>query len=481
MQQTLVIKTRIAEQHNTAWLPRTQSFSKFGMSGISKNSTRSDLRLLGVLYGGLFDRQSDLSNSTSFLDVSPTCPTGNCTFPRFTSLAICSRCENKTAAVDTACEHTIVGNPPREKVEVCVSTFRKKSNKKQPPFIQQVLPENLDEDDTDINLRRTVSCISTKANFTNYNGDILTIHAITGETKANGRMPVEATTCTLYFCTNQYEASVIHGKLQETITRSEQLQTPRLTSSFPDFHAYYTWQDSQGLDFMISRKALKNLSKWLEKFLTFSDNDRVKRIFHLKSVAGVNQGSSSKGGNRTAVIDPTQPNSTIIKSENALPAEEGMISLFITEAADQIISSIARGLSTYIRSCNKQDQKNPADVGGGGGAVQKQRSKSMVGPVQGVAHTLEVFVAVRWAWLAFPGAHLVLTWSFFVMVVIYSTKNNVSVWKSSPLALLYHGLSDDVVQELRHETEVNKMERTARDIHVQLKDSGSGLHLDRSG
>lgn len=45
-----------------------------------------------MIYNGLFAPHSSFQ-------VVPNCPTGNCTFPFFTSLAFCNKCENATNLV----------------------------------------------------------------------------------------------------------------------------------------------------------------------------------------------------------------------------------------------------------------------------------------------------------------------------------------------------------------------------------------------
>lgn len=68
-------------------------------------------------------------------------------------------------------------------------------------------------------------------------------------------------------------------------------------------------------------------------------------------------------------------------------------------------------------------------------------------PVVGVAKEEKTCIAVRWPWLAFPTCLVLLTLAFFVVLVITTRPTDLrpAIWKSSPLALLYHGLSDHPV------------------------------------
>jgi hypothetical protein len=60
----------------------------------------------------------------------------------------------------------------------------------------------------------------------------------------------------------------------------------------------------------------------------------------------------------------------------------------------------------------------------------------------GEAKEAKTCIAVRWPFLAYPAALAVLTLIFFLAMVLVtrSTGHRPWVWKSSPLALLYHGL-----------------------------------------
>lgn len=57
----------------------------------------------------------------------------------------------------------------------------------------------------------------------------------------------------------------------------------------------------------------------------------------------------------------------------------------------------------------------------------------------GTAYTTSTCITVRWAWLSLPCSLLAVTIGFFVMVILKS-KDSQKTWKSSPLALLFHGL-----------------------------------------
>ena len=64
-------------------------------------------------------------------------------------------------------------------------------------------------------------------------------------------------------------------------------------------------------------------------------------------------------------------------------------------------------------------------------------------PARGVARQDKPCIAVRWAWLTYPASLVLLTLWFFTWVALEprTAGNRPAIWKSSPLALLYHGFA----------------------------------------
>jgi hypothetical protein len=54
---------------------------------------------MGALYSGLFSADSGKNLS----DVTPSCPTSNCQYPVFQSLALCCTCRNATSTIKSNC------------------------------------------------------------------------------------------------------------------------------------------------------------------------------------------------------------------------------------------------------------------------------------------------------------------------------------------------------------------------------------------
>jgi hypothetical protein len=100
-----------------------------------------------------------------------------------------------------------------------------------------------------------------------------------------------------------------------------------------------------------------------------------------------------------------------------------------------------------------------------------------VEPAMGTANELHVYVDIRWEWLIFTGAILVLTICFFVLVVFQSAKDEVVVWKESPLALLFHGLQLKEERDQSGPMDLAGMESKAKKVRVRLRNGDFGVKL----
>lgn len=96
-------------------------------------------------------------------------------------------------------------------------------------------------------------------------------------------------------------------------------------------------------------------------------------------------------------------------------------------------------------------------------------------PALAIAMQNKTCIAVRWPWLAFPAALVLLTLLFFALMITETRPgaSRPAIWKSSPLALLYHGLqrSEGGSLDLRGEGNVHDvegMQRFARTVTVKL-------------
>lgn len=96
-------------------------------------------------------------------------------------------------------------------------------------------------------------------------------------------------------------------------------------------------------------------------------------------------------------------------------------------------------------------------------------------PALGKVFQSTTCVSVRWGYFALPAAIVASTLVFLVAMIVQTTSRaNGRDWKSSPLALLFHGLDPSLRSQLSFVERLDEMERTAKQLGVQLKRTEKG-------
>lgn len=88
-------------------------------------------------------------------------------------------------------------------------------------------------------------------------------------------------------------------------------------------------------------------------------------------------------------------------------------------------------------------------------------------PLVGIGYSEEVYIRVRWPWLILPAALVLSTMALLILVMVKSSSSRVVLWKSSLLALMFHGpgLTDEDHISLH---KVTQMETRAKQIQVEM-------------
>ena len=103
-------------------------------------------------------------------------------------------------------------------------------------------------------------------------------------------------------------------------------------------------------------------------------------------------------------------------------------------------------------------------------------------PAQGLVSQDQTCLGVRWPWLAFPSTLVLLTLAFFIALLIESRPRalkSAPIWKSTPLALLFHGL-ELLDRRQMDGDDVDGMETLAREITIRFDTTDDGLKLVES-
>lgn len=91
----------------------------------------------------------------------------------------------------------------------------------------------------------------------------------------------------------------------------------------------------------------------------------------------------------------------------------------------------------------------------------------------GTALGLQTCIRVQWAWLSLPSALIVLALAFLVATIL-KTRSWQMTWKSSALALLFHGLDATSREQYGAMVDLPAMKDAAEEVHAKLTMRESG-------
>jgi hypothetical protein len=198
VQQSIIVRNRMVESKQEVTLPRSQYFVNF--SNIDQLGYPPTTTTIGALYSGLFSTSA--KSSGQFSDTMQFCPTGNCNFPVFQSLAVCSSCNSISYAVEKTCfTQYLWTGPERERVNACQFSVPNRSQTNQTLQAVPGMDGECLEDHT-IAVRSDLPLVKAAL----YGEFMLSVTILKGSIKRDGSTPVSASQCTLYCRINAYEA-----------------------------------------------------------------------------------------------------------------------------------------------------------------------------------------------------------------------------------------------------------------------------------
>lgn len=140
------------------------------------------------------------------------------------------------------------------------------------------------------------------------------------------------------------------------------------------------------------------------------------------------------------------------------------------EHINRTFADIADSVTTYIRQNAKL-----SNVG------SRLLRTAVIAPATGRAFRVDTCISVRWVYIAVPTTLSLLTLVFFVAMLIETTRQHkCHGWKSSSLAMLFHGL-DPETKGAQGETEtVGEMETVANQVQVRFRKMERGWGLSQT-
>jgi hypothetical protein len=277
---------------------------------------------------------------------------------------------------------------------------------------------------------------------------------------------VFAAECGLYPCISSYKTNITGGSLREDLMKTETLPAVKQTTTpwYPNFPGPACFgmlqpsclTETQRRNLSSHEISISNTSNWIpfcnaaiygispDCYFELSQRSYYMLAGYFSSTLGSISGSSSQIFNGTVIaINTTDSWSTVSGSaflQNLYQSGNITLASFSTQ-----FNRMAGSMTAFMRQ------------NGAPGTAQFARGKVL---------KTTTCVKVRWGWIALP-AVLALFTSIFLIATMYIS-NNGFVWKTSSLAVLFHGLTlgkDDLNSDLNSNS---AMEQTAKNTEAIL-------------
>lgn len=428
----------------------------------SSFSSQPDMGMSAAVFNG-FDNPSVAAKSIP----SVSCSSGNCTWPLFTSLAVCSTCNDVTAHINKS---RVRGAPHGN---TNVQSFDGEFTSYSLPGINIANFDGKistsDQASTNMGFLDMAMAAIAKSNHSatltfqdslNMITSVIVMRAdnsyINGTTIWE-ETPVTATECALYLCTKLYSSSVVQGKVMEVVIDSwsrrnmdsfQTKETPGFANLTDTISKAWAAQEGYPLVFRDGDLYREDLQLYMtrEDVAQYSFAEPLPLQFNI---------SQSAITSTVLWIESFFTTSVLKYGANGLFSGQPPVvqSLGASKDLNATFSSVSQSMTNWVR--NSAGTPQP-------GTMQ-----------QWVIHT-----RVRWGFMAGPFV-AILSGSLFTILSIFNTRRlRLPSWKSDALATMVYGLDDEQREGLRLADETGNLKKAAKQLSVQLEETEKGAHLE---
>ncbi|KAK3339719.1 hypothetical protein B0T25DRAFT_466605 [Lasiosphaeria hispida] len=450
-QQAVTYPVFEAESHgpgDKAEINRATTFSAYDGSTIVLAAYDS-VREQQAIFSGAFQAPAD-----EIPPASPICSSGECYWPPYGSMAICGGVANLTSLGNSTLIQSL-NNMTEKRLSVLFNTARDTSEAlgygdiyfQIVPQVYPIIIGILDKPTNAFNA--SVTSLMASDSFIAYTDELL-----------NNSLPFDTAKLkylevAFWWCTKTFETNVTAGKAttHELSTRSE-LEQPLDTALNQPWNADYYLCYTQGT-------------------CNASYGDRVASL------------ASPPG---------SEPEEYTVHlwtglSASALLATSMFDSVFMDRTRGNVASNgagIAQAfglsiLGDFLTTSSPEPAKQMGNVRRLVGNVAKSTTNLLnktdaSAIVIGTVKTPQVFVEIRWEWMAMVAAQLVLTLLFLGMTVVTTHRAQMQVIKCSSLAMLC-ALDRNTRDHIGGINDLEGLKRKAKCLAVRLQRGGSGIAL----
>ncbi|KAF2101111.1 hypothetical protein NA57DRAFT_36221 [Rhizodiscina lignyota] len=374
-------------------------------------------------------------------DLKVQCPTGNCQFPAFETLGVCSECADISDLLSFRCMPTPVNwkSSVVDYSQEWAANTTTNVNKKVPapetcgfflngtsasPVLVSGYENSANESEVLVG-RTLVLNAPYVGNTCHYDGsmhfkdiplallDVMIIATPGGYDGVKTNTRPLAQECNLHWCVKKVQASVLNGEYNESVVAKYDNRTKM---SSPEWHVKD--MDDGSPDYYIYDVPSIRPPGSNTTFGPSSNDTQFDEIIVFWS-SPLQAFTTSKARNSTPTVryedDPVGPPDLV-----QLPSNPWLTGNNWTAQLDRI----AGVMTNVMRSSSYGTEM-----------------------VEGIALSPQTYVHIRWVWFSLPLVLLFSSLAFLVAAILHSRSGDVDVWKNSALAILMHGLREDLIKE----------------------------------
>ncbi|KAF4815807.1 hypothetical protein CGCTS75_v012863 [Colletotrichum tropicale] len=412
-QQIATFHARTTDSNEGATNLRSQQYMIALSSQTASEGFIPILPFKAAVYNGLF-----AENGKPWLSLPVNCQTGNCTWEPFETLGVCNTCIDQTEFMTRSCE-----DGSTEDMTQCGWAL-----------------------DSGARLKTHADVFSMTPLFPRGLGDMTysTIMKVVfmGTEKQNGTAGIVAPwarQCTLQACVQTLKSSIKNGELNETITHV-QTNDSVPTATTNDLEPIYISGESGNETYPIDMKVMMGMRSWFSNLFRNGSASRNEEVL-----------------NQTI----TSPDKVIVNLTVGISSGETFFETDIVQAfywnyyeypggIDMLMNDLATSVTVSFRSFKGTN-------------------------VTGLAHTVESYIHVEWSFLTLPLLSVLLTAAFLSAAIYQTWRWKASLWKSSVLATLVHGLDRSARERLEDLGGLREQQKEAKVVTVQLDEGDGGL------
>lgn len=368
-----------------------------------------------AMYNGLLGGASNISLAPQF-----SCPSGNCTWDPFNSLGISSVCVNVTAETTKSC---YMDPQPIQGLNwvLCDYTFPSGveltvSEEWSAPNISFTDPGSPDYADWDQTYGPVLGSLA---------NPILTFSILNHHPQNPDKSAFNATECALQLSVQTYNNVSVHNGIissVETLSWYATSETPFVNNGFEAYSlqpssptAAYSGSNNT---YSVDVDTVTMFARYLEQYMSL---DCVQTT--------------------APVLDQPQCANSILYQ-------------VLTTQPDVDIANIMDVLALSMTNAIR-------NKGGPGGPMNST----------GTVFVQHVFIHVEWFWFILPAIVVLLQLVFLTIIILWNVKSRLVVWKSSSLAVMFHGLQHMPSEVLDR---YSLMEERSDELRVRLERDDQG-------